>query len=87
MVNLGYLVNYQFGHYLVASLAGTNIKYGLVWECQKKWLTLHWVLAHKDVEGNEEADKLAKQRPASEFVVLESTVGILVSLARTAINR
>lgn len=48
---------------------------------------MHWVLGHKRVEGNEEADILAKQGSPLEFVRPGPVVGTRVCLAKIAINR
>ena len=76
------------------ALSSDQVKSKLVWEClnalialsSRNSLELRWVPGHRDIQGNESADELAKKGTEMPFVGPEAVVGISTCTAKTSVK-
>ena len=76
----------------IAALAKTTTDLSLLWESVQvlekligfNKVTLVWILGHHGIPGNEEADKLAKER--TNGIPSDQTTGILIFMGKEVIR-
>jgi ribonuclease HI len=78
----------------IKALNNFQINSKLVWDCHQSLMRLAqhnrvqliWVLGHMGIDGNEMADRLARQGSSRPFIGPEPALGISTKIAREVIR-